>query len=105
MTDYVIVDGVRRVMTAGEIAARPVAAIPVPQVVSMAKALIVLRRANLLTTVEAAVTQAGGETLIAWNRAYELERNSTLVVSMAASLGLTSQQMDDLFTAAAAVVL
>lgn len=105
MTDIVIVDGVPRAMTAEEIAARPAAVTPIPQVVSMAQARITLRRATLLASVNTLIAAADAETQDAWEYATELRRDSPLVLTLAGALNLTSQQVDDLFTAAAAVVL
>ena len=102
---FIIENGTRREMTQQEVDALPVAVTPIPQVVSMAQARITLRRANLLTAVNTAVAAADAETQDAWEYATELRRDSVLVLALSASLGLTNQQMDDLFTAAAAVVL
>lgn len=102
---FIIVDGVRREMTQQEVDALPVAVPPIPQVVSMAQARITLRRANLLSSVNTAVQQAGAETQDAWEYATELRRDSVLVLALATTLNLTSQQVDDLFIAAAAIVL
>lgn len=102
---FIIVDGVRREMTQQEVDALPVAVDPIPQVVSMAQARITLRRATLLSTVNALIAAADAETQDAWEYATELRRDIPLVLTLAGALNLTSQQVDDLFTAAAAVVL
>jgi hypothetical protein len=48
-------------------------------------------------------TVAGGAAKIEWEYAATVERDSTLVVGMTAALGLTEQQLDDLFVAAGAL--
>jgi UDP-N-acetylmuramoylalanine-D-glutamate ligase len=72
----------------------------VPKIVSMAQARVALRRAGLLEAVQAAVSQAGGETLDAWEYATQVSRHSALVTALAGALGLSTQQVDDLFRAA-----
>lgn len=65
------------------------------------QARLVLLNAGLLDQVESAVDQAGGSTRIAWEYATEINRNDPLIQSIGQSLGLTEQQIDDLFTQAA----
>lgn len=51
------------------------------------------------------VKASGDRTMVqAWEYANVYSRNSTFILSMAAALGLNSQQVDDLFIAAAQVV-
>lgn len=102
---FIIENGTRREMTQQEVDALPVAVTPIPQVVSMAQARITLRRATLLASVNTLIAAADAETQDAWEYATELRRDSPLVLTLAGALNLTSQQVDDLFTAAAAVVL
>lgn len=73
----------------------------VPQSVTMRQARLALLQQNLLDSVEAAVAQAGTAAQIEWEYAQELKRDHPLTVSLSAALGLTSQQLDDLFTLAA----
>lgn len=76
----------------------------IPQQVTAFQARAALYNANLLATVEAAVTASTEETLkLAWNHALHFERNSPTIAAMAAALGLTSQQVDDLFLAASVI--
>lgn len=77
---------------------------PVPSVVSMFQARAVLMAAGLYETVDAAMQQAGGVNLIAWEYATEVRRDSPLVQAMAAELNLSSEQVDELFRQAAAIV-
>ena len=76
---------------------------PVPQVVSMFQARAALMAAGLYETVDAAMQQAGGVNLIAWEYATEVRRDSPLVQAMAAELDLSSEQVDSLFQQAAGI--
>lgn len=73
---------------------------PVPDVVTMRQARLALLQQNLLASVEAAVAQAGTAAQIEWQYATELKRTHPLTISISAALGLTEQQLDDLFTLA-----
>jgi len=75
----------------------------IPKSVSMRQARLALLAADLLDTVDAAINQAGGAAKIEWEYAATVERDSTLVSGMTAALGLTEQQLDDLFLAAGAL--
>ena len=76
---------------------------PVPVVVSMFQARAALVAAGLYETVDAAMQQAGGVNLIAWEYATEVRRDSPMVQAMAQQLGLTDEQVDQLFRQAAAI--
>lgn len=71
------------------------------KVVTPRQARLALFQAGLLPSVEASVEQAGGETKITWEYATEVNRDDPLIQSIGQSLGLTEQQIDDLFTQAA----
>jgi hypothetical protein len=75
----------------------------IPQSVTMRQARLALLAANLLDTVDAAITQAGGAAKIEWEYAATVERGSTLVAGMTAALGMTEVQIDGLFVAAGAL--
>lgn len=79
--------------------------LPVPPVVTMKQARLALLSAGLLPSVEAALagmTGAEGEAArIEWEYSTEVRRASVLVNSIAAGLGLTDQQIDNLFIDAA----
>jgi hypothetical protein len=83
-------------------AATPV--VKVPEVVSMRQARRALLDAGLLANVESAfagLTGAAGDAArIDWNYATEVRRDSSLVASMSAALGITSAQLDALFVQA-----
>lgn len=79
------------------------ASIPVPvipQVVSMRKARLALHQFGILDAIEASMATASKSDQIEWEYATEVVRTSPLVVNMVASLGLTEQQVDDLFALA-----
>jgi hypothetical protein len=71
--------------------------------ISPVQAKIALHRAGLLETAEAIVAAAGVESQLAWASATAFERDSTLLNGIAAAMGLTSSQTDNLFAAAALI--
>lgn len=95
-------DGVRVVPPGGD--PQPV---PLPAVtqVTMAQARVALRRSGLLSAVEGAVSAAGGEVQDAWEYSHTVHRTSALVMSIGDSIGLTPQQIDDLFAQAADIAI
>ena len=80
---------------------------PVPQQVSMRQARLALLGAGLLATAQAAIDalpgSAGEAARIEWEYAGSVSRNSPLINSIGAGLGLTASQIDDLFRVAAAI--
>lgn len=78
-----------------------------PQSVTMRQARLALLDAGLLATVNAAIAgmagAAGDAARIEWEFSSEVQRDKTLVASMAAALGLSDAQLDALFIAAAAL--
>ena len=83
----------------------------VPPMVTNAQARYVLMQTTspvnsgktLLDDADAAVTAAGGVDRMAWEYSNYLNRNSSLVASMATAISLGSTQVDDLFIAAAQI--
>ena len=75
----------------------------VPQVVSRFQAKAALLQAGLLSQVEALIAGPNTDavTKLAWAEAIEFYRNSPTILTLSTALGLTSQQVDDLFTTAA----
>lgn len=71
--------------------------------VSMFQARAALMAAGLYDTVDAAMQQAGGVNLVAWEYATEVRRDSPMVQAMAQQLGLTDEQVDDLFRQASQI--
>lgn len=78
---------------------------PVPQVVSMRQARLALLQQNLLSQVDAAIdslpSPSREQAQIEWEYSTEVRRNSPWVIELTPALGLTSEQMDDLFKLAA----
>lgn len=87
----------------GVFTAPPAPALTVPQSVSMRQARLALLAAGLLGAVETAITQAGAAATIEWEYATSVDRTYGLVPAMATALGLTGEQLDALFVAAAAL--
>jgi hypothetical protein len=75
---------------------------PVPSAVTPLQARRALRAAGYLAQVEAAIATADDDTQDAWRYAQLIERAHPFLTAIAAQLGLTEAQMDDLFRAAAA---
>ena len=61
----------------------------------------VLTQFNLRAQVEGAIAQADANTKDAWLFANEFGRDNALLNAMAASLGLTSEQLDSMFLSGA----
>jgi hypothetical protein len=76
---------------------------PVPAVVSRFQARAALHTAGLLEQVEAAVASAGPLAQMAWADAVEFRRDSPTIAALAAEIGLSSAQIDDLFRTAAQI--
>lgn len=79
--------------------------VPVITSVTMRQARLALLQQGLLTQVNNAVASMpgaqGDAVRIEWEFSSTVERNRPLVQALAASLGMTSQQLDDLFALAA----
>jgi hypothetical protein len=73
----------------------------IPTSVTMRQARLALLGAGLLDQVNAAITDPAAQ--IEWEYATTVERGSELTQALAAGLGLTEQQLDKLFTTAAAL--
>lgn len=77
---------------------------PPPIVVSRFQARAALLAAGLLDTVDAAIAASGDRfAQEAWSHAVEFRRDSPTIAAMAATMGLTGDQIDDLFAAAAQI--
>lgn len=72
----------------------------VPQTVSARASRIALNQFGLRDDVEAAVDAADRDTQDYWRYSQTIGRTHPVVVGMAQQIGLTEQQLDDLFTAA-----
>lgn len=75
--------------------------------VTRRQALRALHNAGLLSSVELAISQMqgpqGDAARIDWANATEFKRDFPLLVGLATALGLTAQDIDNLFAAAAAI--
>lgn len=72
--------------------------------VSRFQAMAALLDAGLLSKVNTALDDAGQLAQLAWAEATEFHRNSPTIAGLAAGLGLTEAQVDDLFRAAAKII-
>lgn len=77
----------------------------VPQTVTRFQALAALHLANKLTAVQAIMAAPETDMLakLAWENALSFERNSPTLASLAPMVGMTSADLDALFTAAAQI--
>lgn len=79
----------------------------VPERVTMRQARIALSRAGLITQVEQALSsmegQAGEEARIEWEFSSEVHRNKPFVIELGIAVGLSPEQMDQLFIDAAEI--
>lgn len=74
-----------------------------PEFVSPYQARVALLNAGLLDSVNAAVAAAPDSVKLAWEYATVVERNSPMIAALAGILGLTAEQVDQLFIAAGQV--
>ena len=92
---------------AGNVAAyvEPEHVVVIPQTVSRFQARAALHNAGMLVDVEELIASPATDpiTVIAWQDAQEFRRTSPTIAGMAAALGWTDQQLDDLFIAAALI--
>lgn len=87
-----------------EIVDPPPSPVPVPQVVSRFQARAALLQAGLLDTATAAIGASGNVfAQLAWAEAAEWRRDSPTLLALAEGIGLTSEQIDDLFRTAAEI--
>lgn len=77
----------------------------VPQAVTRFQARAALHQAGLLEQAQSLMADPQTPMLarLAWSDALEFRRQSPMVLSMAAALGLSEQQLDGLFTVAAVI--
>ena len=72
----------------------------VPQRVTPRQIRLALNNAGLRETVENSVANSDQNTKDWWEYALDIERNNPLIISMAATLNITEQQLDNLFVSA-----
>lgn len=70
----------------------------IPQSITMRQARLALLGAGLLDTVNAGMAGMSQAAQIEWEFASEVQRSNPLIGAMAAALGMTDAQLDDLFT-------
>jgi len=73
----------------------------VPDRVTPRQIRLALNASGLRPTVESAVAAGNQDLKDWWEYALDIERNNALIVSMSEQLGMTSEQVDDLFKLAA----
>jgi hypothetical protein len=71
-----------------------------PWTITPLQAKTALHQMGLLSTIETFMLTADVPTKIAWQTASEFKRDSVMLNSISALLGLTSEQVDDLFVLA-----
>lgn len=76
---------------------------PIPSVVSMRQARLALLQLGLLSTVDASVAAGSEADKITWEYATEVNRNEALVQNLAVVLGLSEQDLDNLFALASSL--
>jgi len=78
---------------------------PIPQTVSRFQARAALHLTGMLTAVEAIMLDPNTDMLakLAWQDAQEFKRTSPTVLTMSQIIGLTDEQLDDLFILAATI--
>lgn len=76
----------------------------IPQKVSRFQARAALLMEGLLATVEAAISDADPLVQMAWADAQEFQRHSPTINAMATALGLSDEQVDDLFVKASEII-
>jgi hypothetical protein len=74
-----------------------------PMVVSRFQAKAALLGAGLLDQVNAALAEADPVAQLAWAEAVEFRRTSPTILGLAVTIGLTDEQLDELFRAAAQI--
>lgn len=76
---------------------------PVPQSVTPRQVRLLLLQQGLLANVEAIIAASDKPTQITWQYASEFRRDDPLLEALSQQLGLTSEQVDGFFIAAAAI--
>jgi hypothetical protein len=82
---------------------KPIPPVPVPEAITPLQARRALRGAGLLDAVNAWIATQPDDAQEAWEYCLEVRRDSPLIVGAQEGLGLTSEQVDDLFRAGAAL--
>ncbi|CAN8142811.1 hypothetical protein THIOSC15_820001 [uncultured Thiomicrorhabdus sp.] len=76
--------------------------VPVPQVVTMRQARLELLNMGLLDSVNATLAQLNNaQAQIEWDYSNEVQRDNALINALSSALGLSSDDIDNLFIEAA----
>jgi hypothetical protein len=75
----------------------PVVVVPVPEAITPLQARRALRAAGLLDSVNAWIATQPDDAQEAWEYCIEVRRDSPLIAGAQSELGLTSEQVDELF--------
>lgn len=85
----------------------PIGTPGIPRIVTMRQARLALLSAGMLPSVNSAIAAmtgtSGDAARVEWEYASDVVRDKVLVQSLAAGLGLSDDQLDELFTAAGAL--
>lgn len=84
---------------------KPKPFVEVPKTITRLQAMIALSQSGLLEKIQGMMTELPASNIqrLAWENALQFERDSAMVNGMAAAIGITQYQLDDLFIAAAAI--
>jgi hypothetical protein len=82
---------------------KPIPPVPVPEAITPLQARRALRAAGLLEAVNGWITTQPAEAQEAWEYCVEVRRDDALIAGAQEGLGLTDEQVDDLFRAGAAL--
>lgn len=74
---------------------------PVPASITPRQCRLILAQQGLLDSVEAMIAQSTQDVRITWEYALEFRRDDPLLKQLAGNLGLTDEQIDQFFIAAA----
>lgn len=74
---------------------------PVPKTITPRQCRLILAQQGLLATIEETIKGMDEATRITWEYALEFRRDDPLLASLGKSLGLTDEQIDAFFIAAA----
>ena len=77
----------------------------IPEAVSALRFRLALQAANLYVAVNSVVETEGGAAAIMWEYATDISRTNTELNRLAAKMGVTDKQLDDLFHAAVSLTL
>ena len=100
-----VFSAIMALVEAGDLVVAPYVAPPpaVPQSVTPRQVRLLLLSQNLLSQVEAMIAASDEATKITWEFASEFRRDDPLLEGLAQQLGLSNEQIDQFFIAAAVI--